>query len=105
MLPLAAGSVSRLSISFLYQPGIAQSGFSLLSPCRPLLLPTMLSALKVQRQKFSDLKDLRPTTGRKTFIAPDTMGAAFAKQTIKDAVKVGHWYETTAQYVLMLSEK
>jgi hypothetical protein len=40
------------------------------------------------------------------FIVPDTiMGAAFVKQKIKDAAKVGHWYEKTAQYVLMLLEK
>ena len=39
------------------------------------------------------------------FVGLNTMGAAFVRQKIKDAEKVGHWSETTAQYVLMLSEK
>jgi len=101
--------------SFLYLPEISQSGFSPLIASQVTTIDDHAISIKglekVQRSlklKVSELKDLRPTNARKMiilFVVPNTLGAAFVKQTINDAAKVGHWYEKTAQYVLMLSEK
>lgn len=101
--------------SFLYQHNISQSSFS------PLIVLQVTAAAthdisimgleqlqKSLKPKISDLNNLRPTKARKMiilFVVPDTMGVNFVKQKIKDVEKVGHWYEKTAQYVLMLSEK
>ena len=102
--------------SFLYQPILSQSlGFSALISLQVTTAADHAISIKglekIQQSlklKVPELKGLRPTMARKMiilFVVPDTLGAAFVKQRIKDAGKAGCWHEKTAQYILELPEE
>ncbi len=114
--------------SFLYHPGISQSGFSRLIALQATTAADHAIKIKgledVQtslKPNVSGMKHLRPTIKRKMiilFVVPDTLGVIFAKQTIEGAkqaikdTKKGTkkekerlWYRKTAQYILALSEE
>ena len=107
--------------SFLYQPGISQSGFSRLIALQATTAADHAIKIKgledVQtslKPNVSGMKHLRPTIERKMiilFVVPDTLGQIFAKQAIKGAKKGAKkekeplWYSKTAQYILTLSEE
>jgi hypothetical protein len=98
--------------SFLYQPGFDHPGF------QPLLGLQMTDALHhdinlkdLQRIRTAcqtsipQLKALRPSAQKKwiiIFVVPETIGATFLAQKIKDESK--HWESKTAQYILQVPE-
>jgi hypothetical protein len=100
--------------SFLYQPGMSESGFSPLIALQATIAAEHDIKLKgledVQtslKHNVSALKDLGPTLEKKMiilFVVPDTLRATFVKQTIVGTKQKPSWDRRTAQYLLALSE-